>query len=102
MRAHDLIEYLAMVTDQGGSDLHLSVGAAPTGRIFGQLQPLTDEILDIGDVRDLVFGVLKETQRAKLEQDWELDFAIQVENLGRFRGNACYVLGRIEASFRWR
>lgn len=90
-----------MVTDQGGSDLHLSVGAAPTARIFGQLQPLTDEILDIGDVRDLVFGALKETQRAKLEQDWELDFAIQVENLGRFRGNACYVVGRVEASFRF-
>ncbi|OYW78155.1 MAG: hypothetical protein B7Z37_00505 [Verrucomicrobia bacterium 12-59-8] len=101
MHSHDLIEYLTMVKGQGGSDLHLSVGAAPTVRIFGQLQPLTDEILDIGDVRDLVFGVLKETQRAKLEQDWELDFAIQVENLGRFRGNACYVVGRVEASFRF-
>jgi twitching motility protein PilT len=101
MRSHDLIEYLAMVTDQGGSDLHLSVGVPPTGRLFGQLQPLTDEILDAGDIRDLVFGALKETQRAKLEQEWELDFAIQVANLGRFRGNACYVLGRIEASFRF-
>ncbi|WP_395743356.1 type IV pilus twitching motility protein PilT [Prosthecobacter sp.] len=101
MRDHDLIEYLAMVINQGGSDLHLSVGAPPTGRLFGQLQPLTDEVLDIGDIRELVFGVLKETQRAKLEQEWELDFAIQVENLGRFRGNACYVLGRIEASFRF-
>jgi twitching motility protein PilT len=101
MRAHDLIEYLVMVTDLGGSDLHLSVGTAPTGRISGKLKPLTDEILDIGDIRDLVFGVLKETQRVKLEQDWELDFAIQVANLGRFRGNACYVLGRIEASFRF-
>lgn len=101
MRSHDLIEYLSMVTNQGGSDLHLSVGAAPTVRISGQLQPLTNEILDIGDIRDLIFGVLKETQRAKLEQDWELDFAIQVENLGRFRGNACYVVGRVEASFRF-
>jgi twitching motility protein PilT len=45
--------------------------------------------------------VLKENQRAKLEKEWELDFAIQVENLGRFRGNACYSLGRIEASFRY-
>ena len=101
MRSRDLIEYLALVTDKGGSDLHLSVGAAPMGRVFGQLQPLTAEIFDAGDVRDLVFGVLKETQRAKLEQDWELEFAIQVENLGRFRGNACYVLGRVEASFRF-
>lgn len=101
MRTHDLIEYLSMVIGQGGSDLHLSVGAAPTGRIHGQLQPITDEILDTNDLRELIFGVLRENQRSKLEQDWELDFAIQVENLGRFRGNACYVLGHIEASFRY-
>lgn len=101
MRSHDLIEYLAMVIDRGGSDLHLSVGAPPTARIFGLLQPLTDESLAINDVRDLVYGALKESQRAKLEQDWELDFAIQVANLGRFRGNACYVVGRVEASFRF-
>jgi twitching motility protein PilT len=101
MRSHDLIEYLSMVINQGGSDLHLSVGAPPTGRIYGQLQPLTEDVLDANDIRDLVFGALKETQRARLEQDWELDFAIQVENLGRFRGNACYVVGQIEASFRF-
>jgi twitching motility protein PilT len=101
MRSHDLIEYLSMVTSQGGSDLHLSAGAAPTGRFSGHLRPLTDEILEAVDIRDLVFDVLKETQRSKLEQEWELDFAIQVKDLGRFRGNACYVLGHIEAAFRF-
>ena len=43
---------------------------------------------------------LKEGQRAKLENDWQLDFALQVDDLGRFRGNACYVSGAIEANFR--
>ena len=101
MREHDLIEYLFMVIDRAGSDLHLSAGSPPMGRINGILRPVADEVLDIADLRELIFGVLKESQRAKLEQEWELDFAIQVENLGRFRGNACYVLGRIEASFRY-
>lgn len=101
MHSHDLIEYLAMLTERGGSDLHLSAGAPPSGRIHGVLQALTDEILDSNDTRELVLGVLKETQRAKLEHEWELDFAIQVDNLGRFRGNACYVLGRVEANFRY-
>lgn len=101
MHNYDLIEYLAMVTDRGGSDLHLSAGAPPTVRIHGVLQPLTDETLDSNDTRELVLAVLKETQRAKLEHEWELDFAIQVDNLGRFRGNACYVLGRVEANFRY-
>lgn len=101
MHAYDLIEYLSMVTERGGSDLHLSAGAPPTARIHGVLQPLTDEVFDSNDTREMILAVLKETQRAKLEHEWELDFAIQVENLGRFRGNACYVLGRIEANFRY-
>lgn len=101
MHSYDLIEYLAMTTERDGSDLHLTVGAPPTARVYGVLHPLTDEILDSNDTRELVLAVLKESQRAKLEHEWELDFAIQVENLGRFRGNACYVLGRIEANFRY-
>lgn len=101
MHSYDLIEYLAMTCEREGSDLHLTVGAPPTARIYGVLHPLTDEVLDSNDTRELVLAVLKESQRAKLEHEWELDFAIQVENLGRFRGNACYVLGRIEANFRY-
>src|SRR5207247_11359561 len=31
---------------------------------------------------------------------WHVDFALQVEGIGRFRGNACYVSGAIEANFR--
>ena len=68
---------------------------------LGELQPLTDEILDAIGCRELIFAVLKEQQRAKLEHEWELDFALQVENLGRFRGSASYVLGHVEASFRF-
>jgi len=29
----------------------------------------------------------------------QLDFALQVHDLGRYRGNACYVSGAIEANF---
>jgi twitching motility protein PilT len=101
MHSHDLIEYLVMVTERDGSDLHLSAGAPPMARIHGSLVPLTDDILDGTDTRELVLNVLKESQRAALEHNWELDFAVHVENLGRFRGNACYVLGRIEANFRY-
>ena len=43
---------------------------------------------------------LKEGQRTKLENEWQLDFALQVDGVGRFRGNACYVSGAIEANFR--
>ncbi len=101
MRQYDLIEYLAMIVERGGSDLHLSVNAPPCMRLHGVLQALTDETLDQNDTRELILNALKESQRAKLEHEWQLDFAIQVENLGRFRGNACYVMGHVEANFRY-
>ena len=101
MRQYDLIEYLSMAMQAGASDLHLSPGAGPTMRLHGRMTSVTEEVLDANDVRELVLGALKDTQRAKLEQEWELDFAIEVENLGRFRGNACFCMGRIEGNFRY-
>ena len=38
------------------------------------------------DTRRLVIDTLKEGHRAKLENDWQLDFALHVGDLGRFRG----------------
>lgn len=101
MPQHDLIDYLGMICQIGGSDLHLSVGAPPMMRLNGILQPLTEDVLDGEDCRELIFGVLKETQRARLEQEWELDFAIDVENLGRFRGTAFYTMSHVEGCFRF-
>jgi len=101
MKEHDLIDFLALAAERGASDLHLTVGAPPMLRVAGVIQPLTEEEpLSAEDTRRLVIDTLKEGQRAKLENEWQLDFALQVGDLGRFRGNACYVSGAIEANFR--
>src|SRR5213075_2739901 len=100
MKEHDLIAFLALAAERGASDLHLTVGAPPMLRIAGVIQPLAEDPLSAEDTRRLVIDTLKEGQRAKLENEWQLDFALQVEGIGRFRGNACYVSGAIEANFR--
>src|SRR3989440_9337446 len=100
MNKHDLIDFLVLATRQGASDLHLTAGASPMMRVGGVIQPLTEEALSAEDTRKLVIDALKEGQRAKLENEWQLDFALQVDGIGRFRGNACYVSGAIEANFR--
>src|SRR5213083_1849596 len=100
MKQHDLIDFLVLAAEQGASDLHLTVGAPPMLRVAGVIKPLTEEPLSAEDTSRLVVDALKEGQRTKLENDWQLDFALQVENVGRFRGNACYVSGAIEANFR--
>src|SRR5436305_12349376 len=100
MKEHDLIDFLTLAAERGASDLHLTVGAPPTLRIAGVIQPLTEDPLSAEDTRGLVIDTLKEGQRAKLENEWQLDFALQVDGVGRFRGIACYVSGASEANFR--
>src|SRR5437763_754483 len=100
MKEHDLIDFLVVATERGASDLHLTVGAPPMLRVAGVIEPLTEEPLSAEDTRRLVIHTLKEGQRSKLENEWQLDFALQVGDLGRYRGNACYVSGAIEANFR--
>ena len=100
MEKHDLIDFLALAAERKASDLHLTVGAPPMMRVDGVIQALTEEPLSAEDTRRLVIDTLKEGQRAKLENQWQLDFALEVGDLGRYRGNACYVSGAIEANFR--
>src|SRR6476661_3424984 len=102
MQKQDLIDLLVLANQQGASDLHLTPGAPPMIRVASVLQPLAEDaaVLSAEDTRRLVIDVLKEGQRAKLENEWQIDFALQVADLGRFRGNACYVSGAIEANFR--
>jgi twitching motility protein PilT len=100
MKKHDLIDFLALAAEHKASDLHLTVGSPPMMRVAGVIQSLTEEPLSAEDTRRLVVDTLTEAQRARLENEWQLDFALEVGDLGRYRGNACYVTGAIEANFR--
>ncbi len=97
----DITEYLKSAVARGGSDLHLSAGAPACVRIHGAIEPLDGLILDAETVRNLILDTLTESQRATVEQDWELDYALTVEGVGRFRGNVHIARGNVEAAFRF-
>ncbi len=97
----DITEYLRETVARGGSDLHLATWAPACCRVNGSLQPLEEELLDPETVRSLVLDTLTESQRASLEQEWELDYALNVDGVGRFRGNVHIARGNIEAAFRF-
>jgi len=94
-------DYLALTVSRGGSDLHLTVNAPPAARINGSLHPLEDFSLDADQVRELILGTMNETQRARLDEDWELDYAIEVKSVGRFRGNIHFCRQNVEAVYRY-
>lgn len=96
-----ITEYLRETVTRGGSDLHLCAWAPACARVNGSLVSFDEEMLDPGTVRDLIIDTLSESQRATLEEDLELDYALQVEGVGRFRGNVHMARGHAEAAFRF-
>ncbi len=97
----EITDYLRETIARGGSDLHLSNNAPACARVNGSLSAIDDEVLDPDTVRHLILDTLTEAQRAELEEDWELDYALQVEDVGRFRGNVHMARGHMEAAFRF-
>ncbi|MFK7851197.1 MAG: type IV pilus twitching motility protein PilT [Akkermansiaceae bacterium] len=97
----EITDYLRDTVERGGSDLHLSSHAPACARVNGTLVSLDDEVLSPDDVERLILDTLTESQKGVLDEDWELDYALQVNDVGRFRGNVHIVRGHPEAAFRF-
>ncbi len=95
-----IVDFLHATKRAGGSDLHLSVGLPPSVRVDGKIKRMEYEALTEETVTSLVMSVLSDSQRARLEEHLELDFALNIEKVGRFRGNIHYNRGAMEAVFR--
>ncbi len=96
-----LEELIVIVTKEGGSDLHLTVGGHPTIRVSGDLIPLVKKpVLTAEDVVGLVSQILTAENKQLLWQNKELDFSYQATGGVRFRGNAFFQRGVVGAAFR--
>ncbi len=93
-------ELLERLVKDGGSDLHISNALPPVARIDGQLVRYESKTLTPDEVESLLFPMLSNEQRRRLEQDWELDFSYGIDNVGRFRVNFYKDKGCYAGAFR--
>lgn len=82
------------------SDVHVVPGEPFIMRRFGKLiksksQPLTHTLC-----KKLVYEILDDEQKKRLEEDLQLDFSYEIESLGRFRGSAMMHQKGLSAIFR--
>ena len=94
-------DLLKKIIDDNGSDLHISNGLPPVERVDGKLIRMDYPALSSTDVETLLFPMLSNDQRRRLEQDWELDFSYGIKGLGRFRVNFYKDKGNYAAAFRY-
>ena len=93
-------DLLTELVQKKGSDLHISSSLPPVMRIDGNLMRHNSKVLSSDEVEDLLFPMLSNEQRRRLEQEWELDFSYGIEGVGRFRVNMYKDKGNYAAAFR--
>lgn len=96
----EISELLEKLVKDGGSDLHISSNLPPAIRVDGKLKRMEYPPFSPEDVETLLFPMLSNEQRRRLEQEWELDFSYGIEGLSRFRVNFYKDKGNYAAAFR--
>jgi twitching motility protein PilT len=94
-------EILRLAVANNSSDVHVKVGAPPMLRTYGQLAPdqsflpLTQE-----DVDQLIEQMTDARQRARLNEQRQVDLGYGTDEFGRFRVNVYYQRGEPRIAMR--
>src|ERR671919_2464244 len=94
-------ELLEIVLERGASDLHITAGAHPVVRVHGSLVRLDQYPRMMPDqLRRMIYGILTQKQRERLEAELELDLSYALPGKARFRVNVYFQRDAIGAAFR--
>ncbi len=97
MTLHTLLQQLVNVN---GSDLFISVGAPACIKVEGNITPLDDNRLSSQQVKTLLFEHLTDEQIKEFGHNKELNIALRIENVGRFRLNGFRQMGDLAIVIR--
>jgi twitching motility protein PilT len=82
------------------SDLHLRIGTRPALRIDGNLRLISKEPLTPQEMEEIMSQILSEDQQKRFVQRNELDLALSVSKMGRFRINLYRQRGTVGVAIR--
>jgi twitching motility protein PilT len=82
------------------SDLHLRVGIRPMVRVDGQLDAIDDQILVHEDMDKILSQILNDDQKERFHKKREMDLALSISKMGRFRINLYKQRGTVGIAIR--
>ena len=100
MADFDIKKLLQSVVTHGASDLHLVSRTEPQIRLDGALKPVNLPKLTGEDIEEMAYSLITEKQKQQFEENDELDYALLLPGIGRFRANYYRALGDVGAAFR--
>jgi twitching motility protein PilT len=93
-------QFLKVLVQHGGSDLHLSTGSPPVMRVHGHMQRIKFRELSPKDMETLVYEIMEEDWRMRFLDTMDFDFAYEIAELARFRVNVFWQRHGLAAVFR--
>ncbi len=87
MSSEVINSYLTVLAKNDGSDLYLSTGAPPCAKFQGNLKPLSKEPLKPGQIKEMAYAVMDAEQVTEFEENLEMNLAISLPGVARFRIN---------------
>ncbi len=82
-----LLDSLRQMVDAKASDLFFSVGAPPTLKIDGVITPFDEQPLTADAVNKLALQAMNDKQEREFDETMEMNLAIDMPDVGRFRVN---------------
>lgn len=83
----EFTDYLHILAKNDGSDLYLSTGAPPCAKFQGVLKPLEKTAMPAGAIAKIAESIMDVEQRAEFEHELEMNLAMSIPRVGRFRIN---------------
>jgi twitching motility protein PilT len=93
-------QLLKTLVDQSGTDLHVTTNSPPQIRIDGKMVPLQLPPMTAAETKQVIYSVLTDNQKHRLEETLEVDFSFGVKGLARFRANVFFQRGAVAGAFR--
>jgi twitching motility protein PilU len=85
MKLHELLERMVK---KDASDMFVTAKLAVSAKINGELQPIDDVVLTAEESLGLVYDAMNEKQKKQFDNEKECNFAIEIDDIGRFRISA--------------
>lgn len=83
----DITQLLQFAHQQDASDLHISAGEPPIVRVHGDVKRIKAPALTAEQTQAMVYDIMNDAQRKLFEERSDIDFAMQMGEVARFRVN---------------
>ena len=83
----DIQELFRIMVDKNASDLYLTVARPSMYRIEGVINPVGDHDFESQELEDLAQAIMNERQRKEFAETMEMNLAMSLAGVSRFRVN---------------